>query len=89
MDIRIGDYVTLKSIEELKHRYEFWNVTTSGSIITDTDYFTKPMIDAMETSNKYTVVDVTPYGVWIDIEGAVFIFENKCIKDIYRLTKVN
>ena len=89
MDIRTGDYVTLKSVEEVKHLYEFWDVTSSGSVATDTDYFTESMIDAMESSDMYEVVEVTPDDVWIDVEGTVFGFEKTCIKDIYRLTKVN
>ena len=47
------------------------------------------MIDAMESSDMYEVVEVTPDDVWIDVEGTVFGFEKKCIKDVYRLTKVN
>lgn len=89
MDIRTGDYVTLKSVEEVKPLYEFWDVASSGSVATDTDYFTESMIDAMESSDMYEVVEVTPDDVWIDVEGTVFGFEKKCIKDIYRLTKVN
>ena len=89
MDIRTGDYVTLKSIEEVKPFYKFWDVTSSGSVATDTDYFTESMIDAMESSDMYEVVEVTPDDVWIDVEGTVFGFEKKCIKDIYRLTKVS
>ena len=89
MDIRTGDYVTLKSVEEVKPLYEFWDVTSSGSVATDTDYFTESMIDAMESSDMYEVVEVTPDDVWINVEGTVFGFEKKCIKDIYRLTKVN
>ena len=89
MDIRTGDYVTLKSVEEVKSLYEIWDVTSSGSVATDTDYFTESMIDAMDSFDMYKVVEVTPDDVWIDVEGTVFGFEKKCIKDIYRLTKVN
>ena len=89
MDIRTGDYVTLKSVEEVKPFYKDWYVTSSGSVATDTDYFTESMIDAMESSDMYEVVEVTPDDVWIDVEGTVFGFEKKCIKDIYRLTKVS
>ena len=89
MDIRTGDYVTLKSVEEVKPLYKFWDATSSGSVATDTDYFTESMVDAMESSDMYEVVEVTPDDVWIDVEGTVFGFEKKCIKDIYRLTKVS
>lgn len=89
MNIYAGDYVTLKSTEEVKPLYEIWDVTSSGSVATDTDYFTESMIDAMDSSDMYEVVEVTPDDVWIDVEGTVFGFEKKCIKDVYRLTKVN
>lgn len=89
MDIRTGDYVTLKSVEEVKPLYKFWDVTGSGSVITDTDYFTESMTDAMGTSNKYTVVEVSPDYVWIDIDGMKWWFEEKCIKDVYILVKVS
>ena len=88
MDIRTGDYVTLKSVEEVKPLYKFWDATSSGSVITDTDYFTKSMMDAMGTSNKYTVVEVNPHYVWIDIKGKMWGFDEMCIKDVYRLTKI-
>ena len=89
MNIHAGDYVTLKSVEVVKPLYEIWDVTSSGSVATDTDYFTESMIDAMDSSDMYEVVEVTPDDVWIDVEGTVFGFEKKCIKDVYRLTKVN
>jgi len=88
MDIRTGDYVTLKSVEEVKPLYKDWYVTNDGSIITETDYFTESMIDAMESSDTYKVVEVTPDGIWIDIEGKMWGFDKMCIKDVYRLTKI-
>ena len=88
MDIRTGDYVTLKSVKEVKPFYKDWYVTNDGSIITETDYFTESMIDAMESSDTYKVVEVTPDGIWIDIEGKMWGFDEMCIKDVYRLTKI-
>ena len=88
MDIRTGDYVTLKSVKEVKPLYKDWYVTNDGSIITETDYFTESMIDAMESSDTYKVVEVTPDGIWIDIEGKMRGFDEMCIKDVYRLVKV-
>ena len=88
MDIRTGDYVTLKSVEEVKPLYEFWDVTSSGTVITNTDYFTAEMLDAMGTSNKYKVLEANQDGVWIDIKGKMWYFDKMCIKDVYRLTKV-
>ena len=89
MDIRTGDYVTLKSFEEVKPFYKFWDVTSDGNVITNTDYFTAEMLDAMGTSNKYRVIEANQDGVWIDIKGKMWCFDEMCIKDVYRLTKVN
>lgn len=89
MDIHAGDYVMLKSVDEVKPLYKDWYVPSSGSVITDTDYFTKSMMDAMESYDTYKVVEVTPDDVWIDVEGKMWCFDKMCIKDVYRLTKVN
>ena len=88
MDIRKGDYVTLKSVMEVKPLYKFWNVTSSGSVITNTEYFSTNMLDAMMTSNKYKVLEADRYGIWVDIKGKRWGFDEKCIKDVYRLTKI-
>ena len=89
MNIRTGDYVTLKSVEEVKPFYKFWDMAVDGTVITNTDYFTDEMLDAMGTSNKYKVIEANPDGIWIDIKGKMWCFDEQCIKDIYRLTKVN
>ena len=89
MDIRTGDYVTLKSVEEVKLLYEIWNVADDDNVTTYTDYFTESMIEAMESSDTYKVVEVTSEDVWIDIKGKMWCFDKMCIKDVYRLTKVN
>ena len=88
MNIETGDYVTLKSIEEVKPFYKFWDMANDGNVTTDTDYFSTNMLDAMGTSNKYKVIEVNQDGVWIDIKGKMWCFDEKCIKDVYRLTKV-
>ena len=89
MNIRTGDYVTLKSVEEVKPFYKFWDMVNNGTVITNTDYFTDEMLDAMGTSNKYKVIEANPDGIWIDIKGKMWCFDEQCIKDIYRLIKVN
>ena len=89
MNIETGDYVTLKSIEEVKSFYKLWDVANEGNVITNTDYFTAEMLDAMGTSSKYIVVEVNSDSVWIDIKGKMWVFDEMCIKDVYRLTKVN
>ena len=89
MDIRTGDYVTLKSVEEVKPLYKSWDVTSSGSVITNTDCFSTNMLDAMMTSNKYKVLEANRYGIWVDIKGKMWGFDEMCIKDVYRLVKVS
>ena len=88
MNIRTGDYVTLKSVEEVKPFYKFCDMVTDGTVITNTDYFTAEMLDAMGTSNKYRVLEANQDGIWIDIEGKMWCFDKMCIKDVYRLVKV-
>lgn len=91
MNIEMGDYVTLKSINEVKPLYKFWTEIDNGRVDTDTNYFTDDMLDAMESPNKYRVVGVNQDfdTVWVDIEGKMFGFEEKNIKDVYKLTKVS
>ena len=89
MTIHAGDYVTLKSIEEVKPLYKFWDMANDGNVTTDTDYFSTNMLDAMGTSNKYRVLEANQDGILVDVEGKMWYFDNKCIKDIYRLTKVS
>lgn len=91
MNIEMGDYVTLKSINEVKPLYKFWTEIDNGCVDTDTNYFTDDMLDAMESPNKYRVVGVNQDfdTVWVDIEGKMFGFEEKNIKDVYKLTKVS
>ena len=89
MNIRTDDYVTLKSFEEVKPFHKFCDMVNDGTVITNTDYFTAEMLDAMGTSNKYRVLEVNPHYVWIDIKGKMWGFDEMCIKDVYRLTKVN
>ena len=89
MNIETGDYVTLKSIEEVKPFYKFWDMANDGNVTTDTDYFSTNMLDAMGTSNKYKVLEANQDGVWVDIKGKMWGFDEMCIKDVYRLTKVN
>ena len=89
MNIHAGDYVTLKSVKEVKPLYKFWDVTSMGSVITDADCFSTNMLDAMGTSNKYRVLEANQDDIWIDIEGRMWGFDKMCIKDVYRLTKVS
>ena len=78
----------MKSFEEVKPFYKFCDMVNDGTVITSTDYFTAEMLDAMGTSNKYRVIEANQDVVWIDIKGKMWSFDEKCIKDIYRLVKV-
>ena len=89
MNIRTDDYVTLKSIEEVKPFYKFCDMVNDGTVITNTDYFTAEMLDAMGTSNKYKVIEANQDDIWIDIKGKMWCFDKMCIKDVYKLVKVN
>lgn len=89
MKIHAGDYVTLKSIKEVKHFYKSWNVVDNGCVKADENYFSTEMLSAMNTSNMYSVIATGINYVWVDIKGKMWSFNEKCIKDVYRLTKVN
>ena len=96
MRINVGDYVTLKSFNEVKPFYNSIEIILNNDIIAGNhcvDYFTETMLTAMKSDNMYKVVDVevgVDYDrICIEINGAVFEFSDICIKDVYRLTKVN
>ena len=96
MNIKFGDYVTLKSFNEVKPFYNSIEIILNNDIIAGNpcvDYFTETMLTAMKSDNMYKVVDVevgVDYDrICVEINGAVFEFSDICIKDVYRLTKVN
>lgn len=86
----IGDYIVLRSIKEVKLFYKDWCMTDNGCVNADKDFYSKAMLDAMESSNKYRVVDINKDTdtIWIDIDGKMWDFDGVCIKEVYRLTKV-
>ena len=57
MDIRTGDYVTLKSVEEVKFLYKFWDVTDNGCVNAGTNYFTNATlgIDIENSDASYQI----------------------------------
>ena len=96
MNIKFGDYVTLKSFNEVKPFYNSIEIIENNSIIAGNpcvDYFNEPMLTAMKSNDMYKVVDVDAGvehdSICVEINGAVFEFSDICIKDVYRLTKVN
>ena len=102
MKVNVGDYVTLKSIKEVKSLYKKFNVVTEsfGRIdcafaedeVGKEVYYQHEMLDAMESPNMYKVVGIKEDSFLLKLTLFVddeFWFDNKCIKDIYGLTKVN
>ena len=102
MKVNVGDYVTLKSIKEVKPFYKKFNVYTDafGRIdcafaedeVGKRVYYQHEMLDAMESPNMYKVVGIKEDSFLLKLTLLVdteFWFDNKCIKDIYGLTKVN
>ena len=91
MKLNPGDYVTLKSVEEVKHFYNTWTPVEHGCVIAGfpcISYFTEEMLDAMESSDMYRVEKVSIDGVWIDIDGEIWYFGMRFIKNVYRLVKI-
>ena len=92
MDIHKGDYITLKSLKEVMQLYDDCEliVNDSGkSLIADNTYFSPDMIDALGESEVYRVERVDGDDFVIIIDGNSYWFDKKCIKDVYRLTKVS
>ena len=91
MDIRKGDYITLKSLKDMMRLYDDCELIVNGcgkSLIADNTYFSSEMIDALGTSEVYKIEQVYGDDFVIIIDGNSYWFEEKCIKGIYRLTKV-
>ena len=92
MDIRKGDYITLKSLKDVMQLYDDCELIVNGcgkSLIADNTYFSSEMIDALGTSEVYKVERVDGGDFVIIIDGNSYWFDNKCIKDVYKLVKVS
>ena len=92
MDIRKGDYITLKSLKDVMWLYDDCELIVNGcgkSLIADNTYFSSEMIDALGTSEVYKVERVDGGDFVIIIDGNSYWFDNKCIKDVYKLVKVS
>ena len=101
MNIETGDYVTLKSIDEVKPLYKKFDVVIDefGGIDCvfaedefGKEYYPHEMLNTMESPNIYKVVgikeDVFLLTLTLFTEDE-FWFNNKCIKDAYKVTKVS
>lgn len=92
MDIHKGDYITLKSLKDVMRLYDDCELIVNGcgkSLIADNTYFSSEMIDALGTLEVYKVEQVYGDDFVIIIDGNSYWFEEKCIKDIYKLVKVS
>ena len=80
MNIHAGDYVMLKSVDELRHTCNNWKAYST--------YFAPAMLKAMTTSIPYRVAweDVNKGCLFIDND--VYAFDKMCIKSVYKLVKV-
>ena len=92
MKLNKGDYITLKSLKNVMQLYDDCELIINGcgkSLIAENTYFSPEMVDALGTSEVYRVERVDGGDFVIIIDGSSYWFDKKCIKDIYRLTKVN
>jgi len=92
MNIETGDYITLKSLKDVMKLYNGCELIVNGcgkSLIADNIYFSPEMVDALGTSKMYKVERVNMVDFVIIIDGDSYWFDKKCIKDVYRLAKVN
>ena len=92
MKLNKGDYITLKSLKDVMQLYDDCELINNGcgkSLIADNTYFSPEMVDALGTSEVYRVDRVDGGDFIIIINGNGYWFDKKCIKDVYKLTKVN
>ena len=102
MNIETGDYVTLKSIKEVKPLYKKFDIVTDAfggidCVFAEDEfgkgvYYQHEMLDAMESPNVYKVVRAKENSFLLTLTLLVdteFWFDNKCIKDVYKVTKIN
>ena len=92
MKLNKGDYITLKSLKDVMQLYDDCELIINGcgkSLIADNAYFSSEMIDALGTSEVYRVERVDGGDFVIIIDGNSYWFDKKCVKEVYKLVKVN
>ena len=98
MNIHAGDYVMLKSLDEVKHLYKecksfFTSKNALGKVELYVDtgdkYFSRAMLNAMDATNVYRVAWSSIDRVCIFINDDAYVFDKKCIKDVYKLVQVD
>ena len=92
MNINAGDYIMLKSLEDVMKLYDDCELIVNGcgkTLIADNTYFSPEMVDALGTSEVYRVEQVDGDDFEVIINGNSYWFSKECIKDVYRLVKVS
>lgn len=98
MNIHAGDYVMLKSVDEVKHLYSEWktiftsqNVLRKVEVFVDTGdrYFSRVMLNAMDAVNVYRVAWSGDDEVCVFVGKDAYVFDKKCVKNVYRLVQVD
>ena len=92
MKLNKGDYITLKSLKDVMQLYDDCEIIVNGcgkSLIAGNTYFSPEMVDVLGTPEVYKVEQVDGNDFVIIINGNSYWFDKECIKDVYRLTKVN
>ena len=92
MNIHAGDYITLKSLEDVMKLYDDCELIMFGcgkSLIAGNTYFSQEMVDVLGTPEVYKVEQVDGDDFVIIIDGNSYWFSKECVKDMYRLVKVS
>ena len=98
MNIHAGNYVMLKSVDEVKHLYKEWkpfftpkNALGKVEVFVDTGdkYLSRTMLNAMDAVNVYRVAWVDNDKVCIFINDDAYSFDKKCVKSVYKLVQVD
>lgn len=98
MNIHAGNYVMLKSVDEVKHLYKEWKPfftpkTALGKVEVFVDtgdkYLSRTMLNAMDAVNVYRVAWADNDKVCAFINDDAYAFDKKCIKSVYKLVQVD
>lgn len=98
MNIYAGNYVMLKPVDEVKSLYKKWktiftskNALGKVEVFVDTGdrYFSRVMLNAMDTCDVYRVAWSDDNRVCVFIDKDAYVFDKKCVKNVYRLVQVD
>ena len=91
MKLNKGDYITLKSLKDVMQLYDDCEIIVNGcgkSLIAGNTYFSPEMVDVLGTPEVYKVEQVDGDDFVIIINGDDYWFSKECVKDVYKLVKV-